>query len=56
MPCAMDKPDRFIHLFAMKDTLLVVDSALSRNANTDDKKPSKPKPKKERRGQRQRQR
>ena len=47
MPCEMDKPDRFIHLFAMKDGLLVVDSELSQNANTDDKKPCKPRPKKD---------
>eukprot|EP01083_Nonionella_stella_P045729 122666_1 len=41
-PCNLRDPDRYIHLFAMKDDLLVVDSTLSRNANTEDKKPHKP--------------
>eukprot|EP01083_Nonionella_stella_P042856 115652_1 len=42
MPCDVRDPDRYIHLFAMKDDLLVVDSTLSRNANTEDKRPHKP--------------
>ena len=47
LPCDVTQPDRRIHLFAMKDTLLVVDSALSRNANVEDKKPYQPKKEKE---------
>eukprot|EP01084_Bolivina_argentea_P262892 444772_1 len=39
----LNDPDRLLHLFALKDDLLVVDSALSRNAKKqEDKKPHKP--------------